>query len=66
MFSCEYCEIFKNIYFNGHLETTPFELYWFKVEEIIEETETYSDTIIGHVFRDGNQRRIQNLMKHLR
>ena len=42
---------FKNIYFKGHLRTTASELYWFKVEEIIEETETYSETIIGDVFR---------------
>ena len=25
--------------------------YWFKVEEIIDKTETYSETIIGDIFR---------------
>ena len=36
VFSCEYCKIFKNLYFKGHLWTTASELYWFKAEEIIE------------------------------
>ena len=48
---CEYCEIFKNLYFKGHLWTTASELYWFKVEKIIEKTKTYPETIIGDVFR---------------
>ena len=47
LFSCEYCEVFKNIYVKGHLWTTASELYWFKVEEIKEKTETYSEAIIG-------------------
>ena len=51
MFSCEYYEILKNIYFKGYLWTTVSELYWFKVEEIIEKTETHLETIIGDVFR---------------
>ena len=42
---------FKNIYFKGHLWTNCSELYWFEVEEIIEKTEIYSETIIGDVFR---------------
>ena len=66
MISCEHCEIFKNLYFKGHLWTTTSELYWFKVKEIIEKTETYSETIIGNVFRDDNRRRIQNPVKHLK
>ena len=37
---------FKNLYFKGHLWTTASELYWFKVEKIIEKV-----TIIGGVFR---------------
>ena len=37
---------FKNLYFKGHLWTTASELYWFKVEKIIEKV-----TIIGDVFR---------------
>ena len=51
MFSCEYCEIFRNLYFKGNLSTTASELYLFKVEEITEKTETYLETIIGDVFR---------------
>ena len=42
---------FRNLYLKGHLWTTTSELYWFKVEEIIEKTETYPETIIGEVFR---------------
>ena len=49
--SCEYCEVFKNIYSKRHLWTIASELYWFKLEVIIEKTETYSETIIGEVFR---------------
>ena len=49
--TCEYCEIFKNLYFKGHLWTAASELYWFEVEEIIEKTETYPETIIRDVFR---------------
>ena len=37
---------FKNLYFKGHLWTTASELYWFKVEKIIEKV-----TIIGDVFK---------------
>ena len=39
MFSCEYCEIFKNTYFEEHLQTTAFTLLvlkftdFFKLEE---------------------------------
>ena len=51
MFSCEYSYIFRNIYFKRHLWTAASELYWFKVEEIIEKTATYPETIIGDVFR---------------
>ena len=51
VFSCEYCNIFKNLYFKGDLWTTASELYLFKVEQIIEKTETYLETIIGNVFR---------------
>ena len=58
VFSCEYCEIFINIYFKGHLWMTASELDWFKVKDIvIEKTD---------VFRDDNQRCIQNPMEHLR
>ena len=42
---------FQNIYFKGHLWTNASELYWFKVEVMVEKTETYSETIIGDVFR---------------
>ena len=49
--SCEHCEIFKNLYFKGHLWTTASGLYWFEVEEIIGKTKTYPETIIGDVFR---------------
>ena len=49
MFSCEYCEIFKNIYFKEYLWTTASDLYWFKVEEVIEKAETYSESIIEDV-----------------
>ena len=55
--SCECCEIFKNIYIKGHLWTTASELYWFKVEVIIEKAD---------LFRDDDPRRIQNPVKHLR
>ena len=51
VFSCEYWEILKNLHFKGHLWTTLSELYWFKVEEIIEKTETHRETIIGDAFR---------------
>ena len=51
MFSSEYCKIMKNIYFKGHLWTTASELYWITVGVIIGKTETYSETIIGDVFR---------------
>ena len=51
VFSCEYCESFKNIFFKGYLSTTASELYLFKVEEIMEKLETYSETIIGQVLR---------------
>ena len=51
MFSCEYCDIFKNPYLEGHLWTTASELYWFKVVEITEKIETYPETIIGDIFR---------------
>ena len=37
--------------FKGLLWRAASELYWFKVEEMIEKTETYSETIIGDVFR---------------
>ena len=36
---CEYCKIFENLNFKGHLWTTASELNWFKMEEIIEKTE---------------------------
>ena len=51
MLSCEYCKIFKNIYFKGHMWRTASELYWFKVAEIVKKTGTYPETIIGDVFR---------------
>ena len=51
VFSCEYCDIFKKLCFKGHLWTTASELYWFKMEEIIEKTETYPEAIIVDVFR---------------
>ena len=51
MFSCEYCEIFKSLYFKRHLWRIASELYWFKVWEIIGKTETYPETIIEDVFR---------------
>ena len=38
-------------YFKGHLWATASELYWFKMEEIIEKTETYPEAIIVDVFR---------------
>ena len=28
MFSCEHCKIFKNIYFEKHLQTASFEIEW--------------------------------------
>ena len=28
VFSCEFCEIFKNIFFEEHLRPTPSELFW--------------------------------------
>ena len=59
--SCEYCKTFKNIYFKGHLWTTASELYWFKVEVVIEKTDVFRD-----VFRDDNRRRIQNPLKYLK
>ena len=37
--------------FKGLLWRPASELYWFRVEEMIEKTETYSETIIGDVFR---------------
>ena len=37
---------------------TPSELYLFKMEEITEKTDTYSETIIEEVFRD--KRNIQD------
>ena len=49
--SCEYCDIFKNLYCKGDLWTTVSERYSFKVEERIEKTETYPETIIGDVSR---------------
>ena len=51
MFSCEYCEIFKSLYFKRYLWRIASELYWFKVGEIIEKTEMYPETIIEDVFR---------------
>ena len=51
MFSCEYCEIFKDISFKGHLWTTASEQWRRKSRD---------------VFRDGNRRRIQSPFKFLR
>ena len=51
VFSWGYCDNFRNLYFKGHLQTTASELYWFKVKEIVEKTETYPETIIGDIFR---------------
>ena len=51
MFSGEYCEILNNIDLKGHLRTTASELFGFKMEVIIEKTETYTETIIGDVFK---------------
>ena len=28
VFSCEYCEIFKNTYFEGHLQMAASDFYW--------------------------------------
>ena len=54
--SCECCQSFKNIYFKGDLWTTASELYWYKVEVIIEKD----------ISRDDNRGRIQDPVKNLR
>ena len=41
-------QTFKNL--KRYLWMTASELYWFKVEEIMEKTETHPETIIGDLF----------------